>query len=406
MSRSAVCLFVVALLASAAGCDKVPLLAPTGSTVSVSISTTSVGSNGTAEIIATVIEAGGTPVHDGTEVTFQSSVGTVDPPTARTAGGLARATFRANGASGTARIVAFSGGARSDTVEVLVGGAAVDRLTVRTEPSSLTVNGGSVQVVATAVDASGNPVVGAPVVFSATTGTVNPLQASTDANGEARTTLTTTRESRVTASVAGKTAEATVTVLAQPTISLTASPNPPVVGMPVTFTITPNTSASGSPLRSVTFDPGDGSGPRNLGTSATSFTHIYRRADSYTARAIATDVADQTSESSIVLQAIRVQPTVTVSLPPGGVFVNSPAQFTINSTPGTSPAAGPPIDFVTVTFSDGRSYEVGPGQRTIERTFSAPGNYTVTATVHDTAGTSAQTQVPFVVRSGGFGSTP
>ena len=84
-------------------------------------------------------------------------------------------------------------------------------------------------------------------------------------------------------------------------------------------------------------------------------------------------------------------------------MVNSPAVFSINSAPGTSPTAGPPIDFVRVSFSDGRSYDVGPGARTIERTFGTTGNYTVTATVYDVAGTSVQSQAAFVVRASGFG---
>lgn len=402
MSRTAVRLALFALVTTAAGCDKVALLAPTGSTVTLSVSSTSISANGTAEVLATVIEAAGTPVHNGTEVTFQASVGTVDPPTARTENGVARTTFRANGASGTARIIAFSGGAAATEVEVLVGGAAVNALTLRTEPSALPVSGGPVEVIATAVDTSGNPVVGVPVVFSANNGTLNPSQATTDGNGQARTTLNTSRETRVTATVGSVTAEATIAVLAQPTVTLTANPPTPAVGMPVTFTITPATTAAGSALRNVTFDPGDGSGPRTLGTGVTSFTHIYQRESTYTARAIATDVSNQTGEGTVVLRAARVLPTLTISTPPGGAVVNQPAVFTFNSTPGTAPTAGPPIDTVRVTFSDGRSYDLGPGSRTIERTFGATGNFTVTATAFDIAGTSVQTQAAFVVRTGTF----
>ncbi|HUE90392.1 MAG TPA: Ig-like domain-containing protein [Vicinamibacterales bacterium] len=398
MSRSSVRLALVALVATAAGCDKVALLAPTGSTVTLSISTTSIGANGTAEVIATVIEAAGTPVHNGTEVTFQASVGKVDPPVARTENGLARTTFLANGASGTARIIAFSGGAAAEAVEIRVGGAAVETITVRTEPSSLPVTGGPVEVTATAVDASGNPVTGAPVVFSANAGTLNPQQVSTDANGQARTTLTTTRETRVTATVAGKTAETTVSVLAQPTITVTPNPASPIVGMPVTFTITPATTAAGSAIRTVTFDPGDGSGPRNLGVGTTSFAHVYSRAGTYTARAVATDVSGQTGESVTVLQAVRVLPTVTITPPTSltGTVPRNSATFTINSSPGTG---GPPIESVRVSFNpSGGSHEVGgPGQRTLTVTFASTGTHTATATVYDTAGTSATTQIAFVV---------
>jgi hypothetical protein len=403
VSRFTARLALVALVVTAAACDKVALLAPTGSTVTLSISSTSIGANGTAEILATVIEAAGTPVHDGTEVRFQASVGKLDPPVARTENGVARTVFLANGASGTARIIAFSGGATAEAAEILVGGAAVNAVTLRTEPSALPVSGGPVEVIATAVDLSGNPVVGAPIVFSANAGTLNPSQVATDSNGQARTTLNTSRETRVTATVGGVTSEATVSVLAEPTVTLAANPPTPAVGMPVTFTITPATTATGSALRTVTFDPGDGSGPRTLGNGVTSFTHIYERENTYTARAVATDVSNQTGVATTVLRAVRVLPNVTITTPGGGAVVNSPAVFTINSTPGTTPTAGPPIDFVRVSFSDGRSYDVGPGQRTVERTFGATGNYTVTATVYDIAGTAVQQQTAFVVRSSGFG---
>src|SRR5687767_6196846 len=113
VSRTTTWLSLFALIVATAACDKVALLAPTGSTVTLSISSTSVASNGTAEVIAAVIESSGTPVHNGTEVTFQASVGQVDPAVVRTEGGIARTTFRANGASGTAIITAFSGGARA-----------------------------------------------------------------------------------------------------------------------------------------------------------------------------------------------------------------------------------------------------------------------------------------------------
>jgi hypothetical protein len=79
-------------------------------------------------------------------------------------------------------------------VEILVGGAAVNTISLRTEPTAVPVTGGPAEVIPTAVDVSGNPVVGAPVVFSANSGTLNPQQVATDANGQARTTLTTTRE--------------------------------------------------------------------------------------------------------------------------------------------------------------------------------------------------------------------
>src|SRR5437762_13438688 len=100
----------------ATGCDKVPLLAPSGSTVTLSSNSSIVQANGAAEIRATVLESSGTPVQNGTTVTFSTNLGTMSPSEARTFNGVATAQFVPNGQSGTAKIVATSGNAnKGDT---------------------------------------------------------------------------------------------------------------------------------------------------------------------------------------------------------------------------------------------------------------------------------------------------
>ena len=76
VSRATAALFIGLTLGLAAACDKVPLLAPTESTLNLAISTTTLPVNGTAQVVATVIEPAGTPVHNGTMVTFIGSLGT------------------------------------------------------------------------------------------------------------------------------------------------------------------------------------------------------------------------------------------------------------------------------------------------------------------------------------------
>src|SRR5688572_29504785 len=117
----------IVILSFAAACDKVPLLAPTGSVITLFATSTTVPINGEVEIIATVIENGaapsapptgtngtpstttptvgsGTPVHNGTLVSFAASIGVIEPREARTHNGEVRVKFRGNGQSGTARI--------------------------------------------------------------------------------------------------------------------------------------------------------------------------------------------------------------------------------------------------------------------------------------------------------------
>src|SRR5229473_2136998 len=91
--RSASKHFVVwAVLAAGslvAGCNKVPLLAPSLSTISLSSTSTIVQSNSTAQVSATVLKQPGTIVQDGTTVTFTTTLGTLSPTVARTTNGVA-----------------------------------------------------------------------------------------------------------------------------------------------------------------------------------------------------------------------------------------------------------------------------------------------------------------------------
>ena len=67
--------------------------------------------NGTATLIAQIIEPSGFPPHSGTRRLFTTTLGTLEPNQAETnSSGLATVTFRASGSSnGTARITATSG---------------------------------------------------------------------------------------------------------------------------------------------------------------------------------------------------------------------------------------------------------------------------------------------------------
>ena len=62
VSRSRLALAAVLLaVATFSACDKVPLLAPTESTITLNVSTTTVQVNGSATLMASVVEAAGTP---------------------------------------------------------------------------------------------------------------------------------------------------------------------------------------------------------------------------------------------------------------------------------------------------------------------------------------------------------
>ena len=106
-------LFIAAVVAVAA-CDRDPLLAPIASTISITSKATVLRPGESTEVTAIVIEEAGTAVHDGTVVRFSATLGAVEPEEAKTKDGVAKATFTAGGATGTAQVIATSGAAESD----------------------------------------------------------------------------------------------------------------------------------------------------------------------------------------------------------------------------------------------------------------------------------------------------
>jgi hypothetical protein len=384
VSRSVARLLLVALPAIAAACDKVPLLAPTESTIIISTNSTTLPINGTAEVLATVTEQAGTPVHNGTTVTFTASVGIIEPREARTENGVARATFRAGSTSGTARVGAFSGSARADEVEILVGGAAASAVVVRAEPATVPQSGGTVTVIATVSDASGNRLPGAPVVFSADNGTLGSNSGVTDPNGELRTTLTTSRQTIVRASVAGKEGQATITVVNLPTVQIAVTPAQPLVGSATTFTVTPGASTNGNPISNVILDFGDGTAVANLGaiSGATPANHVYSRADTYNVTATVIDTSGQSTTQRTLVTVIR--PVVTVSVVPSTTLgqIGTAVSFTVSITNPNNI----PISRVTIAFGDGKTATLSATGGTASNIYTTGGTFNVTATATDTSG--------------------
>jgi hypothetical protein len=377
VSRIIIALFGALALVSTVACDKVPLLAPTESTITLSVSTTTMASNGTALVMATVIEKPGTPVHNGTMVTFTGSLGSFDPPEAPTVNGTATTTFRANGSSGTAKIGAVSGGAKATEVEVRIGGAAAETVTVRAEPASVSTNGGTAQIVATVTDASGNALPGTGVVFSTDAGQLGSSSATTDGNGEARTTLVTNRTSVVRARVGTKEGQVTINATSVPSTSISFQPSTPLVGVPVTFTVTPATGGTTSnPIRNIVIDFGDGSS-HSFGaiSGAATVTHTYSRAATFVVTATTTDTTGLSSENrtNITVQAAIVG--VSVSGPAtGDAGASVSFQVTVTNTNNI------PITTVRLDFGDGQSTTLPGTGGSAPHAYQNPGDYTVRAT--------------------------
>lgn len=197
--------FVTALLTSLAACQRVPLLAPSGSTLTLTTTSTALPVNGTTRIIAQIIEPAGTPPQSGTHVSFTTTLGAILPSETETdINGQAIAMFNAGGASGTATITAISGGvsvASAGALKILIGTAAVGRVIVNATPQTVPAVGGSATISASVLDVNGNPLVSTPVSFSTSAGTLNTTLATTDQGGNAQAVLTTFQTATVTASV-------------------------------------------------------------------------------------------------------------------------------------------------------------------------------------------------------------
>jgi hypothetical protein len=350
-------LLAVALLAALASCDKSPLTAPTESTVTIFVNANTVPLNGSADVTASVLEKPGTAVHDGTTVTFTSSLGRLDPPEAQTKGGKATVRFLAGSISGTAKIGAFSGAAKATEIELKVGGAAAAHLSLSASPATLPSIGGEVEVLAIVTDDSGNRLPFVPVSFSTTAGELTATSVNTDGNGEARVKLTSTKAADVTARAGSAESKVSITLNAPLVITIT----PPASlqeNTPVSFTIGV-TAPSGSVVREVSVDWDDESPDTSLGalTGSTSVGHTFVQAGSYRVTVTATDTNGEETSASTSVTVVPVQVSVTIT-GPTTVRVGSQVTFTVTVTPATLQVRG-------------YRFNPGDGQKVTENTETA-----------------------------------
>jgi adhesin/invasin len=417
--RSILALGAVVAVVAAFGCQKVPLLAPSGSTITLTVSATALPINGTTDVLAQVIESAGTPPHSGTQVTFTTTLGTIEPSSVSTdVNGMARATFHAGAQSGTATITASSGGATAsgnNAAKIAVGSAAVGHVTVSANPATVSALGGSTTITANVLDVNGNVLPSAPVTFTTTAGTLSQAVVASDANGNAQTTLQTAQQATVTASVGAQatgggtgtgggsgtgtgtgstsgqaSGTVTVNVSAAPTLVITPPTTAPSAGLPASYTFAVTAASSnGSAVRDVTVSWGDGA-TQDLGaiTGSQVVYHIYRNTGTYTITAILTDAFGNRSPVSTVVSVIPVpRPSINIQATPGQTGTNT-ATFTITVTA----PSGIAIQDVTINFGDGTSQDLGGAPTgtlsNIIHTYASAGQKNVQVTVLDSAGQS------------------
>lgn len=387
-------------------CERVPLTSPTGSTISLTIDQSTLPLNSQATVRAVVIESGGTPVHNGTQVNFTSSLGTFLPPAAETINGIATTTFLSGSTSGTTRINAFSGGASTGSgnssgngVEVKIGAAAAGSLTVTATPPAVSQSGGTVTISASVFDANGNPLPGINVNFTSTNGVLSATSAVTDSSGIARTQLATTSTATVTATAGSASRDVTVTASTAPAITIGAfTPATPSAGQPVSFDVTVTSGGAGNntPRQVQTLDVNFGDGTRETRTNITGsagFSHTYQNPGGYTITATATDVGNNTGVASkSLVVGFAAQPTASISSNKNPVSMTADSGVVILTVSATAASGNAPIRDVRVTAQDGSVIYQNSGPVTsaqIPYKFGSIGTYTFRVTATDANSQSA-----------------
>jgi Bacterial Ig-like domain (group 1)/PKD domain len=380
MARAAIVLAAVPFMLLSSSCDKVPLLAPGGTVITLFPSASTVPLNGEIEIVATAIESGGTaapspsptpapttpgtpttptsptstpttgagtPVHNGTVITFTTTIGRIEPSEARTNNGQVRVRFIAGGQSGTATVTAFSGGASARLENIRVGTAAVERVILTANPQTLGPLGGSSEITARVEDVNGFGLPSVPVSFTTTQGQFSANPVTTDGNGIARTTLTTTLEARVNVNVAGKTvgdaATGGIVITLTPRTGIRITPPDGTVnaGQPARFTVGVAAGGGNTPppiIRDVTVAWGDGTST-SLGAISgdTVITHVYNEPGTFVVTATAIDANNNTDRVSTSVTILPAQPpTVTVTAAPSTAALNQNVRLSATVTGNTS----------------------------------------------------------------------
>lgn len=369
-----------------------PLLAPTNTTIRLVASVGLVPTGGSLDITAVVIESAGTPVQNGTVVSFTSQLGTIEPREGRTQNGQVTVRFNAGVQSGLAKISAFSGGSKSDDLDILVGAAAAGALSLRTSNTTVPTTGGTTTLTAQVVDLGGNALRNAPVSFFTTTGTLSATVALTNDRGEASTDLTTNVNAKVTAQIgSGTTAikgEIDITAKDLPFVKIEVVGGPTAtsseVGLPTVFSLRHENAAASSAIRSVRVDFGDGSST-TLGAlpGTQTVSHTYARTGFYTVTVTATDALGLVGTTSMILQVndrFAITTTFTFSALGGGVI-----NFSATATPRT----GTSIRVYEWDFGDGK-FETTTGGLVTHR-YTTLATYRVTLRVVATNGDEGYT---------------
>jgi len=219
-------LLLLLLAAVNVTCDGSLMTAAPGSTIALSANPDAIPANGGVSVItAFVQEQPGTSPPDGTVLQCFTTLGRMEPTLGKTKDGVARLNLISDARSGTAQVTCVSGGgsitappaspspgpppqvaATSGSTQVIIGGAQALHLIVIADPSRIT-DSRSTHIIATAMDAVGNPMANIGAVFEVVSSPSTEFMDSeghplfTDNNGRVEDVLRTRRTTPGTATV-------------------------------------------------------------------------------------------------------------------------------------------------------------------------------------------------------------
>jgi PKD repeat protein len=336
-------LFLLAFLLAHFSCKKVPFFATEGATLIISSDKAYLKTNGDRAKISIVgFNAEGEAIHDHTQVILQATLGQINPVEVELMNGRATVDFFSGSQSGLAQITARSGNveATPNPLEITIGSAALETLSISASPSAFNAGGGRSHVKAFAFDVSGNLLSDIPVILSTSAGTFDQGGGiyMTNGHGMVEDYLQTSQSATVTAASGDKMAEVEVTVEEEldnqlPTASFVYSPTSPVSGQQVRF----NGSISSDPdgtISSYAWDFGDGGGGRGMTT-----THTYNLGAGENSRTyvVVLRVTDNRGGQNSTTQTVTV---VQFGLPTASFTYTQGAGFTINFTDTSSDPNG------------------------------------------------------------------
>ncbi len=381
----------VVLLLAAVACGQVDLTAPAGSVLQIIVRPEWVPTGGgTATVTVLGFRPTGAPLPDGTLITFTTTLGRIEPSSAKTRDGRVDVLFISDDRSGIAKVRAFSGPEASAEAEITVGTAIVADLELRAIPGYVPAGGGNIRLIARATARDGNPVPNVPVVFQASAGTLasGGRPVPTDANGEAEDTLFTRQKTEVRASIGTKTATLTLPYACEqrPTPRLNFSPQTPVVGQPVFFNANGSFDPTG-PIVRYEWDFGDGGG-----ATGPEVVHVYGTVGVFnvTLTVFNDRGCDNSVNSLLNVSSGPNQPpqavfTVDDRLPGG----NGDGIFRVAETLTFDASASFDPDGTVVAYTwDFGDTGTGSGKVTTHA-YTAAGNYTVRLTIRDNLGAIA-----------------